>query len=250
VISTDEIWIFGDGACKGNPGPGGWGVLAASSERLTEWGGYEELSTNNIMELTALLKALELIEGGSFSAKKIRIYFDSKYVLSGAKAWRFNWDRNGWLTAEGAEVKNRLLWKEIHERLKALSERFQFEYFYVPGHSGVAGNERVDEIASGFAEGLPPELYQGELKTYGLDLSDGLKLAEEFSLDRNRTSAAKKLASKAYYLSVIAGQVFRDDTWKLCEARVKGVAGARYKKVSSAEEESECLKKWGLKPGI
>lgn len=246
-MNQDEVWLFGDGACKGNPGPGGYGAVLLSSEKVIELGGFEALTTNNVMELSSLLKALQRFSVEDFErCSVLKIFFDSKYVLSGAKAWRFGWSRNNWLTSEGAEVKNRYLWKDLHDLLSRFPKTVRVEYFYVPGHSGVEGNERVDQIASGFAEGGEPDLYEGSLSNYAYDFSVGIERAEVFSLDKSRSFSKVAASQSVYYLSYVGGQLYRDSSWSQCEARVKGVTGAKYKKIQSVKEEEETLKKWGL----
>ena len=247
-MNQDEAWLFGDGACKGNPGPGGYGSILLINERVIELGGREELTTNNVMELSALFFGLQRLASEGLKTKALlKIFFDSKYVLSGAKAWRFGWSRKNWLTSEGAEVKNRYLWKDLHDLMSSFPKTLKIEYFYVPGHTGIVGNERVDQIASDFAEEKFPILFDGSVKEYDCDLSLGLERAETFVLHNHHSkSPSDNSKAAAYYLSLVGGQVYRDSTWSQCEARVKWVAGAKYKKIKSPKEEKETLAKWGF----
>lgn len=237
-----KILVFGDGASKGNPGPGGWGVIVAGKSRVVELGGGAESSTNNQMELRALLEALQFLNEYALTSDQVHFYWDSQLVLSGAKAWRFGWRKRAWTTSQGEAVKNRELWEAIDAKLDLL-KGVSLEFFHVKGHAGIPGNERVDKIASDFAEGGKPELYDGPKSNYPIDLHAQLP-SEPFEVQEKRSFETKK--APAYYLSLIAGKLFRDETWAACEARVKGVSGAKYKKVHSPEEEKQVLENWGL----
>jgi ribonuclease HI len=135
------IEIYADGACRGNPGPGGWGVLLISGEHEKELYGGERHTTNNRMELTAAIRALEALKKKGTSA---RVYTDSQYVIKGIEEWVGGWKARGWRTADKKPVKNQDLW----ERLDALAAQHSLEWHWVKGHSGVAGNERVDALAN------------------------------------------------------------------------------------------------------
>ena len=134
------IEIYTDGACRGNPGPGGWGALLSSGEHMKELSGAEPLTTNNRMELTAVIRALEALKRPS----EARIFTDSEYVRRGITEWVKSWKARGWKTAERKPVKNQDLW----ERLDALAAGHQIEWRWVKGHSGNPGNERVDRLAN------------------------------------------------------------------------------------------------------
>lgn len=133
-----EVWT--DGACKGNPGPGGWGAWLACGGREKELWGGEPATTNNRMELTAVIEALAALKRRC----EVVIHTDSQYVKNGITEWMSNWEKRGWRTADGKPVKNDDLWK----RLKAEVARHRVEWRWVKGHSGVAGNERADELAN------------------------------------------------------------------------------------------------------
>ena len=135
------IEIYADGACRGNPGPGGWGVLLISGEHEKELYGGERHTTNNRMELTAAIRALEALKKKGTSA---RVYTDSQYVIKGIEEWVGGWKARGWRTADKKPVKNQDLW----ERLDALAAQHSLEWHWVKGHSGVPGNERVDALAN------------------------------------------------------------------------------------------------------
>jgi ribonuclease HI len=137
----DTIEIYADGACRGNPGPGGWGALLIHKGREKELSGAEPLTTNNRMELTAAIRALEALKKPGTSA---RVYTDSQYVIKGIEEWVGGWKARGWRTADKKPVKNQDLW----ERLDALAAQHSLEWHWVKGHSGVPGNERVDALAN------------------------------------------------------------------------------------------------------
>ena len=134
------VEIYTDGACRGNPGPGGWGALLTSGEHVKELSGAEPLTTNNRMELIAVIRALEALKRPS----QVRIFTDSEYVRRGITEWVRSWKARGWKTADRKPVKNQDLW----ERLDALAAGHQIEWRWVRGHSGIPGNERVDQLAN------------------------------------------------------------------------------------------------------
>jgi ribonuclease HI len=140
-LATPTIEIYADGACRGNPGPGGWGVLLIAGKHEKELYGGERLTTNNRMELTAVISALEALKKKGTSA---RVYTDSQYVIKGIEEWVGAWKARGWRTADKKPVKNQDLW----ERLDALAAQHSLEWHWVRGHSGVPGNERVDALAN------------------------------------------------------------------------------------------------------
>lgn len=154
------IDIFTDGACKGNPGPGGWGaIIIHSAEHVQEFGGHDKQTTNNRMEMLAAIRAIENIED---TALKIRIFTDSNYLVQGMKSWLSGWKKKGWVNSSKKPVANKELWLALDQ----LNSKYQIEWHHVRGHSGHPGNERADEIASGFALGTPPELYRGNYTEY------------------------------------------------------------------------------------
>jgi len=134
------VEIYTDGACRGNPGPGGWGALLTAGEHVKELSGAEPLTTNNRMELTAVIRALEALKRPS----ELRIFTDSEYVRRGITEWVRSWKARGWKTADRKPVKNQDLW----ERLDTLATGHQIEWRWVRGHSGIPGNERVDQLAN------------------------------------------------------------------------------------------------------
>ena len=142
---TPHVEIFTDGACKGNPGPGGWGVVLRLGERVKELHGGEPGTTNNRMELTAVIRALEALTRPC----KVRLHTDSQYVQKGISVWIHQWKRRGWRTADNKPVKNEDLWRQLDE----LAARHDVDWVWVKGHAGHAGNERADQLANlGVAE--------------------------------------------------------------------------------------------------
>jgi len=135
-----KIEIYTDGACRGNPGPGGWAALLLAGQHEREISGAEAATTNNRMELTAVIRALEALKRPIEGA----IYTDSQYVRQGVLEWMPNWKARGWKTADKKPVKNQDLW----QTLDALVARHQLEWHWVKGHSGNVGNERVDALAN------------------------------------------------------------------------------------------------------
>jgi len=140
------IEIYADGACRGNPGPGGWGVLLSSSGRERELSGAEAHTTNNRMELTAVIRALAALT----RATEATVYTDSQYVIRGITEWVPAWKAREWRTADRQPVKNRELWEEL-ERVAA---PHQLTWQWVRGHSGIKGNERVDRLANAAIDAL------------------------------------------------------------------------------------------------
>jgi len=139
-MTESVITIYTDGACKGNPGPGGWGAwLQAGQHERELWGG-ESLTTNNRMELTAVIQALSALKARS----QVQIYLDSEYVRNGITTWIHNWKRRGWRTADNKPVKNVDLW----QRLDAAVQSHVVQWCWVKGHSGDPGNERADALAN------------------------------------------------------------------------------------------------------
>lgn len=139
-----QVEIFTDGACKGNPGPGGWGALIRMGHREKELSGGEAETTNNRMEMTAVIRALEALN----QPCKISLYSDSKYVIDGITQWIHGWKKRGWKTAGKQPVKNVDLWQEMD----AAVARHRISWQWVKGHSGHPENERVDQLASDEAE--------------------------------------------------------------------------------------------------
>jgi len=238
-MAQDAILVYTDGACSGNPGSGGWGAVVLAPEgQVRELGGESPRTTNNRMELAAAIAALR------FAAPRtgpVTLYTDSVYLISGITRWLQRWKRNGWARADGAETANRDLWEEL-DRLVS-GRRTRVAWNYVRGHRGHPAQERCDKIAVAFSRGKPPELYEGPLSGYGVDLTP----PEPEPVPSGSAAGRKPAGSKGagWYLSLLDGRLERHQTWPDCQARVHGKP-ALFKKVSSGEEETAILKKWGL----
>ena len=176
----------------------------------------------------------------------LQIYTDSTYVIKGITEWIFAWRRRGWKTMEGTDVSNRELWQQLSD-LVAGRHGHAPKWHYVRGHSGIAGNERVDEIADSLAQRLPVDLYNGPLDAYPhpvLDVPTDLGVPKRTTA----TSARPKSAKAFSYLSVVDGVPMRHATWPECEQRTKGRSGALFKKAASQSDEATVLRKWGFGP--
>jgi len=225
--------IFTDGSASGNPGPGGWAFLAYLEDRaqVVELGSHVPATTNNKMELRAAIEALRLCVKLKVFAQ-IFVYTDSKYVIQGITSWIFGWKKRNWIKADGQPVANREFWEELDSMIRQHS--LDVKWVHVPGHAGVLGNERVDEIAVSFSHQGDPNLYDGTWEDFpDKEIFDNLR-------DVFKVSSYKK----PKYLSLVKGQFYLHDTWEDCHAHVKGSSGAKFKKVKSYEEEQMLRKQW------
>lgn len=228
----DSITIFTDGAAKGNPGRGGYGAVIALQDHVIELGGFKERTTNNEMELQAVVVALRAVADRHLP---VALYTDSKYVVEGATSWVFGWMKNDWQTKAGSAVANLSLWQE----LVPLLQRTTITWHKVPGHVGIIGNERADTIASTFASTGTCPLYDGARAAYSYDVSN---TAYDDTKKQDRSDARKRQAQKAYsYISLVDGVVATHRTWSECEQRVKGTKGARFKKSLNAADEASII---------
>ena len=232
--------IFTDGACSGNPGPGGWAcVIAASDGRVVELAGHSASTTNNRMELGGVIAGLRAVSG---MPGAVLVHTDSTYVIEGITKWIRGWKLRGWTTAAGAPVKNEDLWRALEQAVAARG-RGGVEWRWVKGHSGHDANERCDEIAVASAKRQSIELYEGPLLSYPFG---SLLASKETALptrSKDRKAADTRPVS---YLSLLDGKIQRHETWAQCEARVKG-RPAKFKKVRSEDEAAAVRKSWGVK---
>jgi ribonuclease HI len=143
---TRIVDVYTDGACKGNPGVGGWGALLSYGGRTRELYGGEPHTTNNRMELTGVIRALEALKRPS----RLRVHTDSQYVQQGISRWIHDWKRRGWRTADRKPVKNEDLWRRLDE----LAAAHDIEWVWVKGHAGHDGNERADALANRGVESI------------------------------------------------------------------------------------------------
>ncbi len=235
-MNKEKIIIYTDGSSLGNPGPGGWGaVIALPDDSIVELGGGDKKTTNNRMELTATIKALEYVKDIN---NEIVLYTDSSYVINGITKWIEGWQANNWTKRDKTPVLNRDLWEE----LIPVADKGDIKWRHVAGHSGLSGNERADVIAVKFAEGRDAKLYNGPRAEYRIDVFN-------MSYDESKRSAKNKNNSrskaKAFsYLSLVDGEITHHETWAECESRVKGKSGVKFRKTLSREDEEFIIKEW------
>src|SRR3989338_9200907 len=237
---TDRIVIFSDGASKGNPGPGGWAAVVVAGDTVTELGGFEKQTTNNRMELRAAIEGLRACNTAPAAVRVV--YSDSSYVINGITKWVHGWKKNGWKTKEKKSVINRDLWQALDATAGASGSEIIWQY--VGGHVGIAGNERVDSIASDFAEDKKVVLYHGGMESYGIDVSslevDALKA-------KAKSSTNTRSKAKAYsYISRVDGKIMTHKTWTQCAERVRG-RSAKFKKALSPDEEKAIIAEFSKK---
>jgi len=193
-IDSIAIEAATDGACSGNPGPGGWGGLIIFEDKSElEIGGSEQNTTNNRMELTAAIKTLEKLKNYKLK-RNFKLRTDSKYVIEGYTNWIINWKKNGWKTSSGKSVQNLDLWQKIDQlRINGL------EMEYVKGHSGDKQNDRVDKIATNYSKGISLEskLKESESSADFFEKNAPSEIQELFS----RNELIQKFADKKYLLS-------------------------------------------------
>lgn len=231
-MAMENVIIFTDGSSLGNPGPGGWGAIVYFKKgEVFELGGHNPKTTNNRMEMTAFIEAMDFLEKKEVLEPTITIFTDSQYLINGATKWIFGWQENGWVTKNKETVLNKDLWQLVAIK----TNKFDIEWKYVEGHAGIPGNERVDIIATEFAAGKKPNLFLGKIKDYGVDIKN---------LVPSYAGGTKQKNAKVYsYLSQVDGKIEVHKTWAECERRVKGKQ-ARFKKTFSKTEEENLIKEW------
>lgn len=235
-----KAYIFTDGASKGNPGPGGWGAVISAAGKISEVGGGEKETTNNRMELVAVIESLRnlyVLLGGK---SEVVVFSDSAYVINGITKWIFGWEKNNWQNSKKEPVANADLW----QGLKKETAGKNISWRQVPGHSDVAGNERANDIAEEFAFGRKPDLFEGQEKDYAISLLEGdqpLNRAGKVSDLKKLAKAKSSAKQKAYsYISLLDGRVEVHATWEECKARVDRKP-ALYKKALTPAEEAEII---------
>lgn len=226
--------LYTDGACSGNPGPGGWAyVLFNGQQSVFEKAAYVPQTTNNRMEMLAVIEGLKdysTSEMKKSSPPPLLVLTDSSYVVFGITKWIFSCKKRDWKTIDGKDVNNRDLWEDLLTQVQKVSK---IEWKIIPGHSGIPGNERCDQLAVSCQK-----KQENFLQTY--DKSKYL-----FPIDQlpDFSRFAKR---DPYYLSLVNGILQRHKTWSECEARVKGRQGVRFKKIKNLNEEEEIFKLWGI----
>ena len=235
-----KIIIFTDGSSRGNPGPGGWGAIIAYAEgkgkKIRELGGGEKSTTNNRMEMMAVIEGLSFVKK-NIEGVEITLYTDSEYVKKGATEWAYSWASNNWRTKANTPVLNKDLWQKIMELMNELDIGMKV----IAGHAGIPANERCDEIATSFADGKPTKLFYGDAKNYYVSL----EVRPAFGAGEKGKIPSRPFTKKAYsYVSAIKGVVKIHKSWAECEARVKGVMNARYRKAMNKDEETNLIKEF------
>lgn len=227
-----SIIIFTDGSSRGNPGPGGYGAIITFHNKVQELGGKDLHTTNNRMEITAAIEALQYLrKEDGVQKQKIEIHTDSKYLIHGITEWIFGWQKNNWKTTSKKDVENKDLW----EKLFNLTEGIQIKWVHVEGHSGQGGNERCDEIATSFADSGNADLFSGGITNYKVNL---------FSKTAGVVKKIKSSAKAYLYMSMVRGLIKEHKTWDECEVRVNGVKGAKFKKVFNEVGKNELVAEW------
>lgn len=240
MTMESKFTIYTDGSSRGNPGPGGWAAIVVHGQKVIEIGGREQKTTNNRMEMTAAVRALQAIERVEQSETEININTDSAYLLNGITKWVYTWQRNGWKKKgkeparhgfaegeSGGEVLNKDLWQELMEE----TAKREVEWKLVEGHSGHKYNDRCDQIATSFADNKKIKLFSGTLDQY-----------EKEILPNVRTIPKK--GGQAYsYVSEVGGKIEVHKTWEECKNRVQGKK-ARFRKSFSAEDEAKIIEEF------
>lgn len=239
---TLQVIIYTDGSSLGNPGVGGYGavIVLLGENKVIEIGKQYQMTTNNKMELTAIIHALEYLQKNNISEKTtIAIHTDSSYAINGITKWIAGWKKKDWMTSMKQPVLNDDLWKQLDVLVQVYKS---ISWHHVRGHSGIWGNERCDQIATGFASTGKVDLYNGPLSEYDDRI---LKTTQTVSPSKKGVSSvSQKKSGKAYsYVSVIAGKVETHKTWEECKRRVDGKS-AKFKKVFSEQEEKQLIAEW------
>lgn len=240
-----KIIILTDGSSLGNPGPGGWGaIIVMPDHQVFEIGGKDTMTTNNRMELTAAIEALLKLKAIEAQFDSIEIHTDSTYLKNGISSWVYTWEKNNWMTSTKESVQNQDLWQALIELARHHRNQGKIEWEKVKGHDGVLGNERADEIATGFSENGEFQLFTGGLEKYE-SLLGGSLFHKGTASKKTKSKPKSKSTKQAYsYVSCIDGTIFYDATWAECEKRVKGTKGAKYKKAMDVKDEKTITKEF------
>lgn len=247
TLEMENILIFTDGSSRGNPGPGGWGAVVVANQRVVELGGGESHTTNNRMEMQAVISAINfLIEYELLTLNfKCVVYTDSSYVVNGITKWVASWKSRGWLTLQKEQVRNRDLWEKLSYLLEDMPGDEKIEWKVLKGHVGVPGNERCDEIATAFADKKKIKLYDGLLVDYKINI---MSVAHDAGKSFARGQSKRHSNAKAYsYVSRVNGKVTVDKSWQECKKRVRGVSCAKFKKTLSKSDEEKIIREYSVK---
>ncbi len=231
------LTLYTDGASRGNPGPGGWGVIIIGESEVVELAGAKDPATNNQMELQGVIEGLGYIHK-SFPDAAVELHADSRYVLNGIEKWLDGWVKKGWVTMAKKSVENKAQWMKLMELRDHFGKHLKLTK--VDGHSGHIYNDRCDELAVSAALKKTLHLFKGSKKDYESQLA----MTPPKSPVKKSSSTNKGVAYS--YVSVVNGIVHADKTWAACEKRVKGAKGAKYKKVFSKAEETDLIQDYTL----
>jgi ribonuclease HI len=230
-----KLIVYSDGACSGNPGIGGWAyVLYDGRSTVFEQAAADPATTNNRMEMSGVIYAFQKITALALTGLDIgaiHVHSDSSYVIQGITTWIFGWKRRGWKNLEGKEVANQNLWIQLDDAIAPY--RKQIQWIHVPGHAGIPGNERCDELSVQAMRENTMIVQEWAKPEYPFDIFSPVDLGRFKKID-------------PYYLSLVNGVLKKHSTWSECEAVVKGRTGVRFKKVKSLNEEVQILKDWGI----
>jgi ribonuclease HI len=238
------LTIYTDGASRGNPGPGGWGAVVLVDGYAMELAGAAKKATNNQMELEAVISVLS--DSGAKAHKgPVVVHSDSAYVINGLTSWMYGWEKKGWVTMAKTPVENKMMWQKALVLAKEYGDRLTFTK--VSGHAGDLYNERCDELAVAAALGKKETHFKGSQKDYDAFLKEiGTTKKVEGGKVKIKSKKKKDTGPAYAYVSTVGGKVYSDKTWAVCEARVKGKKGAKYKKVFSKAEETSLVQDYTL----
>ena len=247
ISNGASVIIFTDGSSLGNPGLGGWGAVLVYGSKVVELGGGEKHTTNNRMEMTAVVEVLNLVKKLKVGGDKLIIHIDSSYVINGITKWIHGWEKKNWIGVNKKEILNKDLWMKLQAETKGK----EIEWKHVRGHVGIAGNERADFLATMCAseqKWKKEKFFEGPVSKYPYDILNTKPNAIKSDLRAKTKSKKKSSSAKAYsYLSLVDGKLMRHQTWAECEKRVKGVPKTKFKKAFSKEDEISIAKEWGVK---
>lgn len=232
MIEINDIKIFTDGACSGNPGPGGWAAIIVWADRIEEIGGGEADTTNNRMEMSAAIEALRRVPVDA----RVEIYTDSQYLKNGITSWMDGWKRRGWQKADGQPVLNKDLWVALDH---LCCDRVVWHY--VRGHADNPYNNRCDVIAVSYSKGKPVEL-----RIMNRDRAHEPVMAPEVPAIIASGAGWDWGTNPSMYLSLVDDVLERHASWARCFARVNGMRGARFRKANNPDDEKMILKSWKL----
>lgn len=242
-MQSEHATIFTDGSSLGNPGPGGWSFVMVYENSgvvyAKEGAGYSPQTTNNIMELTAALQAITLADKINID-QPLLIHTDSAYLVQGITTWVYGWEKNNWITSTKDDVLNKELWMDLLKAVRKFQIKNKIAWKKIKGHAGIPGNERCDTLATAYAAKEDTQLFSGTYEAYEEKHGDILHIPKVIEKKKKKSPQGKAFS----YLSEVEGVIERHETWLLCEKRVRGTKGARFKKAMTAKDEKEIITEW------